>query len=101
MPNESMTSTKARRLSFIVARPPLPRTQQARRDRRSLRCRRCMEPPLYARVLTVSPQQMISGCPSMQCWTRSEIEREVRSLGEWFHNLDLGGVRTAPDHFLG
>jgi tRNA (mo5U34)-methyltransferase len=22
-------------------------------------------------------------------------------LGEWFHNLDLGGVQTAPDHFLG
>jgi tRNA (mo5U34)-methyltransferase len=25
----------------------------------------------------------------------------VRDLGEWFHNLDLGGVQTAPDHFLG
>jgi tRNA (mo5U34)-methyltransferase len=37
----------------------------------------------------------------MQCRTRSDIEREVRSLGEWFHNLDLGGVRTAPNHFLG
>jgi tRNA (mo5U34)-methyltransferase len=22
-------------------------------------------------------------------------------LGDWFHNLDLCGVRTAPDHFLG
>ena len=31
----------------------------------------------------------------------AEIERRVRELGTWFHNLDLGGVRTAPDHFLG
>lgn len=30
-----------------------------------------------------------------------EIRRRVRALGPWFHNLDLGGVRTAPDHFLG
>jgi tRNA (mo5U34)-methyltransferase len=29
------------------------------------------------------------------------IARRVRELGTWFHNLDLGGVRTAPDHFLG
>ncbi len=33
--------------------------------------------------------------------TRQEIEQRVRSLGEWFHNLDLKGVRTAPNHFLG
>lgn len=32
---------------------------------------------------------------------RAEIERRVRELGPWFHNLDLLGVRTAPDHFLG
>jgi tRNA (mo5U34)-methyltransferase len=30
-----------------------------------------------------------------------EIERRVHELGNWFQNLDLGGVRTAPDHFLG
>ena len=30
-----------------------------------------------------------------------EIERRIRDLGPWFHNLDLHGVRTAPDHFLG
>jgi tRNA (mo5U34)-methyltransferase len=33
--------------------------------------------------------------------TRQEIERRVRELGTWFHNLELAGVRTAPDHFLG
>jgi tRNA (mo5U34)-methyltransferase len=30
-----------------------------------------------------------------------EIEQRVRSLGQWFHNIDLQGVKTAPDHFLG
>jgi tRNA (mo5U34)-methyltransferase len=29
------------------------------------------------------------------------IEQRVRSLGNWFHNIDLQGVKTAPDHFLG
>ena len=29
------------------------------------------------------------------------IEARVKELGPWFHNLDLGGVATAPDHFLG
>lgn len=29
------------------------------------------------------------------------IRERVRSLGTWFHNIDLRGVSTAPDHFLG
>jgi tRNA (mo5U34)-methyltransferase len=33
--------------------------------------------------------------------TPEAIERRVRELGQWFHNLDLRGVKTAPDHFLG
>ena len=33
--------------------------------------------------------------------TRDEIEAQVRRLGPWFHNLDLAGVQTAPEHFLG
>jgi len=32
---------------------------------------------------------------------RREIRRRIRQLGKWFHNIDLGGVKTAPDHFLG
>jgi tRNA (mo5U34)-methyltransferase len=32
---------------------------------------------------------------------RDEIERRVRELGPWFHNLRLNGVQTAPNHFLG
>jgi tRNA (mo5U34)-methyltransferase len=30
-----------------------------------------------------------------------DIQRQVDALGPWFHNLDLQGVRTAPQHFLG
>lgn len=33
--------------------------------------------------------------------TSEEIRREARALGPWFHNMELGGVWTAPDHFLG
>ena len=38
---------------------------------------------------------------SRRCRSALEIERRVRELGDWFHNLDLGGVQTAPHHFLG
>jgi tRNA (mo5U34)-methyltransferase len=33
--------------------------------------------------------------------TPDQIQTKVRDLGPWFHNLDLKGVRTAPEHFLG
>ena len=29
-----------------------------------------------------------------------DIRRRVEALGDWFHNLDLNGVKTAPNHFL-
>jgi len=33
---------------------------------------------------------------------RTQIEREIATLGPWFHNLHLpGGVQTVPDHPLG
>jgi tRNA (mo5U34)-methyltransferase len=32
---------------------------------------------------------------------RAILERQVQQLGEWFHNIDLLGVPTAPNHFLG
>ena len=30
-----------------------------------------------------------------------EIRRRAEALGDWFQNMDLGGVWTAPNHFLG
>jgi tRNA (mo5U34)-methyltransferase len=29
------------------------------------------------------------------------LRRQILGLGKWFHNMDFGGVETAPDHFLG
>jgi tRNA (mo5U34)-methyltransferase len=33
--------------------------------------------------------------------TSAEIQERVNALKPWFHNMELGGVRTAPEHFLG
>ena len=32
---------------------------------------------------------------------RALLREQVQQLGDWFHNLDLCGVATAPNHFLG
>ncbi len=32
---------------------------------------------------------------------REQLQQRIDELGEWFHNLDLHGVSTAPRHFLG
>lgn len=29
------------------------------------------------------------------------LSQRISELGEWFHNLDLKGIKTAPHHFLG
>ncbi|MDT7950621.1 MAG: TIGR04290 family methyltransferase [Acetobacteraceae bacterium] len=34
-------------------------------------------------------------------WTEERIRTQAEALGPWFHNLDLNGVKTAPEHFLG
>ena len=33
--------------------------------------------------------------------SHDEIREKIEALGPWFHNLDLNGIRTAPNHFLG
>jgi tRNA (mo5U34)-methyltransferase len=32
--------------------------------------------------------------------TARQIAAKAAALGPWFHNIDLNGVQTAPDHFL-
>ena len=32
---------------------------------------------------------------------RSRVAEQIRALGAWFHNINVGGVLTAPKHFLG
>jgi tRNA (mo5U34)-methyltransferase len=39
--------------------------------------------------------------PSTPATPTGDIHQRVRALGPWYHNLDLHGVRTAPEHFLG
>jgi tRNA (mo5U34)-methyltransferase len=34
-------------------------------------------------------------------WTEQEIRQRIAALGDWFQNIDLRGVATAPHHFLG
>ena len=36
----------------------------------------------------------------MSSLDEATIRARVADLGDWFHNMDLGGVRTAPNHFL-
>jgi tRNA (mo5U34)-methyltransferase len=32
---------------------------------------------------------------------QEELARKIEKLGPWFHNLNLRGIQTAPNHFLG
>ncbi|MCU1308396.1 MAG: Methyltransferase type 11 [Acidobacteriaceae bacterium] len=38
---------------------------------------------------------------SLQHVNAIELTQKVEALGDWFHNIDLDGVSTAPNHFLG
>ena len=37
----------------------------------------------------------------MMSLTQAEVRARVAALGPWFHNLELAGTQTAPDHPLG
>ncbi len=43
----------------------------------------------------------VSATPAADLEQRSGLRERVRALGPWFHNMRVGGVETAPDHFLG
>lgn len=32
---------------------------------------------------------------------QADLAARIQALGPWFHNLDIGGIETAPEHFLG
>ncbi len=42
-----------------------------------------------------------SSKPAAPALTTAQIRQRVCALGDWFHNLNLQGVQTAPNHFLG
>ncbi len=37
----------------------------------------------------------------METAGEAALREKIEALGPWFHNMELGGVWTAPDHFLG
>ncbi|HWF07624.1 MAG TPA: TIGR04290 family methyltransferase [Bryobacteraceae bacterium] len=37
----------------------------------------------------------------MKTADREQIARRIGELGHWFQNMNLAGIETAPDHFLG
>ena len=39
--------------------------------------------------------------PRLRAVPRDDLEERIAALAPWFHNINLGGVWTAPDHFLG
>lgn len=45
----------------------------------------------------------IGGSPGKATASLSQehVRKQIQELGPWFHNIDLGGVQTAPAHFLG
>jgi tRNA (mo5U34)-methyltransferase len=36
-----------------------------------------------------------------QAVAHAELANRIAVLGEWFHNINLNGIQTAPNHFLG
>ncbi len=51
--------------------------------------------PLLAQTDLASPPKFQAAAD------RESLARRIDELGEWFHNLDLHGIPTAPNHFLG
>jgi tRNA (mo5U34)-methyltransferase len=51
--------------------------------------------------MSIGPEtRPLSSIPELQA-KNTELEKRIAELGDWFHNLDLHGVPTAPNHFLG
>ncbi len=43
----------------------------------------------------------MSSSASVSHWTADQIRSRVSVLGSWFQNINLNGIATAPNHFLG
>jgi tRNA (mo5U34)-methyltransferase len=48
-----------------------------------------------------SPSNPIEIAPEAGAQNAAQLAKRIAELGDWFHNLDLHGVQTAPHHFLG
>lgn len=52
-------------------------------------------------VLTVPRSDNPEKSSRTEVAKREELRQQIELLGDWFHNLDLYGIPTAPNHFLG
>src|SRR3954453_10989194 len=50
---------------------------------------------------TRTDPQMSVAEAKLRAVPRNDLEERIEALAPWFHNINLGGVWTAPDHFLG
>jgi tRNA (mo5U34)-methyltransferase len=46
-------------------------------------------------------QTNVIPCEARKAALEKDLSRRIAELGDWFQNLDLNGVPTAPNHFLG
>ncbi len=51
--------------------------------------------------MTTIATNIISYPSTLNTEELARIESRIAELGEWFHNINLKGVQTAPNHFLG
>jgi tRNA (mo5U34)-methyltransferase len=58
-----------------------------------------MSPELHR--VPEDPGSSVAELASASVEEREVLARRVQELGDWFHNIDLFGVSTAPNHFLG
>jgi tRNA (mo5U34)-methyltransferase len=58
-----------------------------------------MSPDLHS--VPGDPGSNVAELGSISVVEREALTKRVQELGDWFHNIDLFGVPTAPNHFLG
>ena len=46
-------------------------------------------------------KKQFSQAQTCESLCRAELQEQINARGSWFHNIDLNGVWTAPNHFLG
>ena len=51
--------------------------------------------------MATSETNVFSSYSREQTTEQAELVRRIADLGDWFHNIELNGVQTAPNHFLG
>jgi tRNA (mo5U34)-methyltransferase len=54
-----------------------------------------------ARICTLQPGSNARAMNLIDTISPEDIRRRAEALGPWFHNIELRGVWTAPNHFLG